>query len=73
MRVAYQDITHDCSKIDTLFLGYPNLWGSYPRIIATFLEDFDTEGLIIYPFCTHEESAFGSSLNKLKNQGRRYS
>ncbi|HFD1635909.1 TPA: hypothetical protein QFF48_002184 [Enterococcus faecium] len=36
MRVAYQDITHDRSKIDTRFLGHPNWWGSYPRIIATF-------------------------------------
>lgn len=67
-RVAYQKIELDRSKIDTLFLGYPNWWGSYPRIISTFLEDFDTDGLIIYPFCTHEGSAFGSSLNELKNQ-----
>ncbi|WP_270344847.1 MULTISPECIES: flavodoxin [Enterococcus] len=68
MRVAYQKIELDHSKIDTLFLGYPNWWGSYPRIIATFLEDFDTDGLVIYPFCTHEGSAFGSSLNELKEQ-----
>lgn len=68
MHVAYQDLNLNRSKIDTLFLGYPNWWGSYPRVIATFLEDFDTDGLIIYPFCTHEGSAFGSSLNELKNQ-----
>ena len=67
-RVGYQKIELDRSKIDTLFLGYPNWWGSYPRIIATFLEDFDTDGLIIYPFCTHEGSAFGSSLNELEDQ-----
>lgn len=67
-RVAYQKIELDRSKIDTLFLGYPNWWGSYPRIVATFLEDFDTDGLAIYPFCTHEGSAFGSSMNELKTQ-----
>lgn len=66
IRVNYQKIELDRSKIDTLFLVYPNWWGSYPRIIATFLEDFDTDGLIIYPFCTHEGGAFGSSLNELK-------
>ncbi|MBF8808095.1 MAG: flavodoxin [Enterococcus lacertideformus] len=68
MWVDYQKIELDRSKIDTLFLGYPNWWGSYPRIIATFLEEFDTDGLIIYSFRTHEDSSFGSSLNELKNQ-----
>lgn len=67
-RVPYQKTELDRSKIDVLFLGYPNWWGSYPRIIATFLEDFDADGLIIYPFCTHEGSAFGSSLNELEDQ-----
>ncbi|WP_430612546.1 flavodoxin family protein [Enterococcus sp. DIV0876] len=67
-RIAYHPVAIDRLKIDTLFLGYPNWWGSYPRIIATFLEDFETDGLAIYPFCTHEGSAFGSSLNELKEQ-----
>lgn len=67
-RVAYHDLDIDRSEVDALFLGYPNWWGSYPRIIATFLEDFNTDGLDIYPFCTHEGSAFGSSLDELKKQ-----
>ncbi|MGO3729120.1 MAG: flavodoxin, partial [Enterococcus viikkiensis] len=67
-RVAYHKIEIDRTKIDTLFLGYPNWWGSYPKIIGSFLEDFPTEGLEIYPFCTHEGSAFGNSLHELKMQ-----
>lgn len=65
-RVAYQPFELEYSKLEALFLGYPNWWGSYPQIVATFLADFETKGLDIYPFCTHEGSALGSSLADLK-------
>lgn len=67
-KVAYHPVELNREKIDTLFLGYPNWWGSYPRIIATFLEEIDTIDLTIFPFCTHEGSAMGDSLEELKKQ-----
>ncbi|MBC1664154.1 flavodoxin [Listeria welshimeri] len=67
-RVAYHSVKFNREKIDTLFLGYPNWWGSYPRVIATFLEEIDTMNLTIFPFCTHEGSAMGGSLEELKKQ-----
>ena len=67
-RITYHPIDLERSEIDALFLGYPNWWGSYPQIIASFLADFNTEGLEIYPFCTHEGSAFGHSLADLRKQ-----
>lgn len=64
-QVAYEAIEIDLKEVETVFLGFPNWWGTYPRIIATFLANQDWENKTIYPFCTHEGSAFGSSIQDL--------
>lgn len=46
---------------DTIYLGYPNYWGTMPMAVFTFLEHFDFAGKTIRPFCTHEGSEMGSS------------
>lgn len=46
---------------DTIYLGYPNYWGTMPMCVFTFLEHFDLTGKIICPFCTHEGSGLGRS------------
>lgn len=66
IRVDYQEVVIDFKDVDTIFLGFPNWWGTYPQIIAAFLADHDLENKVIYPFCTHEGSAFGSSLEDLR-------
>lgn len=48
-------------KYDTIFLGYPNYWGTMPMAVFTFLERFDFSGKVIKPFCTHEGSGLGGS------------
>ena len=61
----------DCIKsidnYDIIYLGYPNYWGSMPMCVFTFLEKFDFTGKIIRPFCTHEGSGFGNSIEELKS------
>ncbi len=44
---------------DTIFLGFPIWYRTYPRVIATFIEKFDFTGKRILPFCTNEEGGFG--------------
>lgn len=44
---------------DTVFLGFPIWYRSYPRVIATFVEKFDFSGKKVMPFCTNEEGGFG--------------
>lgn len=61
----YQLITQDLSNYDELFIGYPNWWGTFPQVIATFLQDQDLSGKTIYPFCTHEGSAMGTSVSDM--------
>ena len=46
---------------DTIYLGYPNYWGTMPMQVFTFLEHFDFSGKTICPFCTHEGSGIGRS------------
>lgn len=47
---------------DTVFIGYPNWWGTIPRPVATFLSEYDFSGKIIVPFCTHGGSCLGRSV-----------
>lgn len=46
---------------DTIYLGYPNYWGTMPMCVFTFLEHFEFAGKTIKPFCTHEGSGMGRS------------
>ncbi len=55
---AYPD---NVDVYDTIYLGYPNYWGTMPMPVFTFLEHFDFTGKIIRPFCTHEGSGLGHS------------
>ena len=51
----------DMDAYDTVFIGYPNWWGTMPMTMFTFLENYDFSGKTVVPFCTHEGSALGSS------------
>lgn len=51
---------------DTIYLGYPNYWGTMPMCVFTFLEHFDLAGKTICPFCTHEGSGMGRSEADIK-------
>lgn len=51
----------DLDGYETVFLGYPNWWGTAPMAVFTFLEAHDFSGKVVLPFCTHEGSGLGSS------------
>lgn len=57
----------DISKYDTIYLGWPCWWGTYPMCVATFLEAHDWTGKTVIPFTTHEGSGFGRSIRDLKS------
>lgn len=60
-RPALKAVPDSLSGYDTIYLGYPNYWGTMPMAVFTFLEQFDFTGRTIRPFCTHEGSGLGSS------------
>ena len=64
-RPAYKgDI--DVSPYDTIVVGYPIWWGTFPMPLWTFLESHDFSGKKIVPFSTHEGSGLGSSVSDLR-------
>jgi flavodoxin len=52
---------NNMDQYDTIILGYPNWWGTFPMAVFTFLEEYDFSGKTILPFCTHEGSGLGGS------------
>ena len=64
-RPRIANLPKDINKYDTVFLGYPIWHGQAPRIISTFLENYNFNGKTIIPFCTSHSSGIGSSARNL--------
>ena len=60
-RPALKGLPEDLNGYDTVFLGYPNWWGTMPMAMFTFLEKYEWSGKKIITFCTNEGSGMGSS------------
>lgn len=52
-RPAIKTMIPNVDQYDMVLLGYPNWWGSYPMMIATFAEKHNLDGKKIAPFFTH--------------------
>ena len=61
----------DMSSYDTVFISFPNWWGTYPMAVATFLDKVDLKGKNVIPVCTHEGSRMGRSQRDLENACKR--
>ncbi|MFR9216331.1 MAG: flavodoxin [Ruthenibacterium sp.] len=53
-------------RYDTIYLGYPNYWGTMPMPVFTLLEAFSFAGKAIWPFCTHEGGGLGRSIQDIR-------
>lgn len=53
-------------EYDTIYLGFPNYWGTMPMAVFTFLEHYDFTRKRIRPFCTHEGSGMGRSVRDIQ-------
>ncbi|MDF2881895.1 MAG: hypothetical protein K0R54_2452 [Clostridiaceae bacterium] len=60
-RPEFKNALKDIAEYDTIYLGYPNYWGTMPMHVWTFLEKYELTGKTIKPFCTHEGSGMGNS------------
>lgn len=57
---------NDFDRYDTVYLGFPNYWGTMPMAVFTFLDSYDFSGKTVVPFCTHEGSGAGSSVQAIR-------
>ena len=65
-RPELKEYPESVDKYDTIYIGYPNYWGTMPMQVFTFLEHFDLTGKTIKPFCTHEGSGMGRSESDIR-------
>jgi len=61
-----KDKIKNLDAYSVVFIGYPNWWGTFPMAVVTFLSENDFSGKTIIPFCTHEGSGLGRSVEDLK-------
>lgn len=64
-RPELKESLSDISSYDTVYIGFPNWWGTLPMPMWTQLEQLDFEGKVVKPFVTHEGSGFGTSRKDL--------
>lgn len=53
-------------QYDTVFIGGPIWWGTYPQVMFSFFDKYNLNGKTIIPFSTHEGSGLGSVVSDLK-------
>ena len=58
----------DLSQYDTVFIGGPVWWGTYPQVMFTFFKNHasDLDGKTVVPFTTHEGSGLASCVDDVK-------
>ena len=64
-RPELSDHVGEMDAYQTIFIGYPNWWGTIPMAVATFLSQYDLSGKTILPFCTNEGSGLGRSVTDI--------
>ena len=58
----------DLSKYDTVFIGGPVWWGTYPQVMFTFFKKHadDLKDKTVIPFTTHEGSGLANCVEDVK-------
>ena len=51
----------------TIYIGFPIWWGEEPRIMDTFVESYNFDGITMIPFCTSSSSGIGMSGKNLES------
>lgn len=62
----YEGPVPDLAQFDTIFIGGPIWWGTFPQVMFTFFKENDLNGKTIYPFVTHEGSGLASTVGDIK-------
>ena len=64
----YEGEVGDLSQYDTVFIGGPVWWGTYPQVMFTFFKNHenDLKGKTVIPFTTHEGSGLANCVEDVK-------
>lgn len=69
-RPALKSFCENLNDYDTIFLGFPNWWGTLPMPVLTFVEHYDWSGKKIIPFVTSGGSGFANALTDLAKSAK---
>ena len=64
----YEGQAPDLSQYDTVFIGGPVWWGTYPQVMFTLFRDINLDGKTVIPFTTHEGSGLASCVSDVKRE-----
>ena len=64
----YEGDAPDLSQYDTVFIGGPVWWGTYPQVMFTLFKDINLDGKTVIPFTTHEGSGLASCVSDVKRE-----
>ena len=62
----YEGTAPDLNGYDTVFIGGPVWWGTYPQVMFTLFKDINLDGKTVIPFTTHEGSGLASCANDVR-------
>jgi flavodoxin len=62
----YEGAAPHLSQYDTVFIGGPVWWGTYPQVMFTLFKDINLDGKTVIPFTTHEGSGLASCASDVK-------
>jgi len=62
----YEGKAPDLSQYDTVFIGGPVWWGTYPQVMFTLFRDINLDGKTVIPFTTHEGSGLANCVEDVK-------
>lgn len=65
---AFKGEIKNFDQYETIFIGTPIWWGTFPQVMFTFFDKYDMNGKTIIPFSTHEGSGLGQIVTDLKSQ-----
>ena len=62
----YEGTAPNLSGYDTVFIGGPVWWGTYPQVMFTLFKDINLDGKTVIPFTTHEGSGLANCVGDVK-------
>ena len=62
----YEGTAPDLSGYDTVFIGGPVWWGTYPQVMFTLFKDINLDGKTVIPCTTHEGSGLASCASDVR-------
>ena len=63
---SYEGMAPDLTEYDTVFIGGPVWWGTYPQVMYTLFRDINLDGKTVIPFTTHEGSGLASCVGDVR-------